>query len=159
HERLISRSKSAFDGSIPSGNSLATLALLRLFSLTEGQDYLDKAEQTLGLFYDDMERSPFGFSQLLGALDFYLQRPKQIVLVGDASAPETRQLLARINGLYLPNKTVVCLDPQSLADGKGPAALAGKVQVDGQLTAYVCHNFTCSPPATDWGTLKALLLD
>ena len=159
HERLISRSKSAFDGSIPSGNSLATLALLRLFSLTEGQDYLDKAEQTLRLFYDDMERSPFGFSQLLGVLDFHLQRPKQIVLVGDASAPETRQLLARINALYLPNKTVVCLDPQSLADGKGPAALAGKVQVDGKLTTYVCHNFTCSPPATDWGTLKALLLD
>ncbi len=159
HERLISRSKSAFDGSIPSGNSLATLALLRLFSLTERQDYLDKAEQTLRLFYDDMERSPFGFSQLLGVLDFHLQRPKQIVLVGDASASETRQLLARINALYLPNKTVVCLDPQSLADGKGPAALDGKVQVDGKLTTYVCHNFTCSPPATDWGTLKALLLD
>ncbi len=159
HERLISRSKSAFDGSIPSGNSLATLALLRLFSLTERQDYLDKAEQTLRLFYDDMERSPFGFSQLLGVLDFHLQRPKQIVLVGDASAPETRQLLARINALYLPNKTVACLDPQSLADGKGPAALTGKVQVDGKLTTYVCHNFTCSPPATDWGSLKALLLD
>ena len=158
HERLISRSKSAFDGSIPSGNSLAASALLRLFSLTERQDYLDKAEQLLRLFYDAMEQNPFGFSHMLGALDFSLQRPKEIVLVGDAQAPETRQILAQINTLYLPNKTVVCLDPQTLADGKGPSALDGKVQIDGKLTVYVCHNFTCSPPVTDWGALKELLL-
>ena len=158
HERLISRSKSAFDGSIPSGNSLAAFALLRLFWLTGRSDYLDKAEQILRLFYDAMEQNPFGFSHMLGALDFYLSRPKEIVLVGDARAPETRQLVAHINSLYLPNKTVVCLDPQTVAAGQGPSALAGKVQIDGKLTVYVCHNFTCSPPVTDWGALKALLL-
>ncbi len=158
HERLISRSKSAFDGSIPSGNSLATFVLLRLFSLTERQDYLERAEQILRLFYDAMEQHPFGFSHMLGALDFYLNRPKEIVLVGESQAPETRQILAQINTLYLPNKTVLCLDPQTLADGKGPSALDGKVQIDGKLTVYVCHNFTCSPPVTDWGALKEVLL-
>ncbi len=159
HERLISRSKSAFDGAIPSGNSLAAFALLRLFWLTERHDYLDKAEQILRLFYDAMEQNPFGFSYMIGALDFYLSRPKEIVLVGDAHAPETRRFLAHINSLYLPNKTVVCLDPQTVAAGRGPSALGGKTQIDGKLTAYVCHNFTCSPPVTDWGALKALLLD
>ena len=38
-----------------------------------------------------------------------------------------------------------------------PALLAGKTQVDGKLTAYVCHNFTCSLPVTEWGALKELV--
>ena len=157
HEELISRSKSAFDGSIPSGNSVAAFALLRLFYLTEKQDYMDKAEQILRLFYDAMEQNPFGFSHMLGALDFYLNRPQEIVLVGDVSAPQAQEILGRINTMYLPNKTLVCLDPQTLAAGKGPAVLAGKTQVDGKFTMYVCHNFTCSLPVTEWGELKELL--
>lgn len=158
HEALISRSKSAFDGSIPSGNSMAAFGLLRLFYLTEKPVYMDRAEQIFRLFYDALAQNPFAFSHMLCALDFYLQRPKEIVLIGDKQAAETQAMLAHINSLYLPNKTVVCLDPQGLADGQGPAALAGKSQVDGKLTAYVCHNFTCSLPVTDWGSLKELLL-
>ena len=158
HEELISRSKSAFDGSIPSGNSMAAFVLLRLFYLTGNQVYMDRAEQVLRLFYDAVEQNPFAFSNMLCGLDFYLQRPKEIVLIGDKNAAETQDLLARINGMYLPNKTVVCLDPQALADGAGPSALAGKSQIDAKLTAYVCHNFTCSLPVTDWGGLKELLL-
>ena len=158
HEVLISRSKSAFDGSIPSGNSMAAFVLLRLFYLTEKPVYMDGAEQLLRLFYDAFEQNPFAFSNMLCALDFYLQRPKEVVLVGDAQAAETQDMLTRINSLYLPNKTVRHLDPQALAEGRGPAALAGKSQVDGKLTVYVCHNFTCSLPVTDWGGLKELLL-
>src|SRR5215510_7274726 len=50
HEALIARTKPAFDGSIPSGNSVAVCNLLRLAFLTENQAYLTKAEQVLRLF-------------------------------------------------------------------------------------------------------------
>ena len=78
HEELISRSKSAFDGSIPSGNSMAAFVLLRLFYLTEKPVYMDRAEQLLRLFYDALEQNPFAFSNMLCALDLYLQRPKRL---------------------------------------------------------------------------------
>jgi uncharacterized protein YyaL (SSP411 family) len=35
--------------------------------------------------------------------------------------------------------------------------LAGKSQVDGKATVYVCHNFTCSLPVTEPAALTALL--
>jgi hypothetical protein len=158
HETLIVRSKSAFDGAIPSGNSVATWNLLRLSVLTENPTYLEKAEQVLRLFYDAMEQNPFGFGLMLGALDFYLNRPKEIVLLGEKTAPETQALLARIHELFLPNKTVACFDARDRAAAQLPSLLAGRTQVDGKLTAYVCHNFTCSLPVTEWGALKELLL-
>src|SRR5206468_7047940 len=38
HERLISRAKPVFDGSVPSGNAMATQFLLRLYHLTGMED-------------------------------------------------------------------------------------------------------------------------
>jgi uncharacterized protein YyaL (SSP411 family) len=35
--------------------------------------------------------------------------------------------------------------------------LAGKTQVNGRATAYVCHDFTCSLPVTDPQALIDLL--
>ena len=156
HEELISRSKSAFDGSVPSGNSVAALNLLRLFYLIEKQDYLSKAEKLLRLFYDAMEQNPFGFSNMLCALDFYLRRPQEIVLLGKPDEPEIREMIAEVHSLFLPNKVLVCIDPQR--EVTLPSLLAGKTRIGGQGTAYVCHNFTCSLPVTDREALKELLL-
>jgi len=35
--------------------------------------------------------------------------------------------------------------------------VSGSTAVDGKPTAYVCHNFTCSPPVTEWEALEKLL--
>jgi hypothetical protein len=158
HEVLITRSKPAFDGSIPSGNSAALLNLLRLSYLTENRNYLTKAEQILRLYYDAMTQNPFGFSNMLCALDFYLNRPKEIVLLGKKNAAETREMLSRIHTLFIPNKTIRCLDSLDHSEPPMPSILEGRTQIEGKLTAYVCHNFTCSLPVTDWGALKELLV-
>jgi uncharacterized protein YyaL (SSP411 family) len=105
-----------------------------------------------------MEQNPFGFSHMLCALDFYLQRPKEIVLLGEKTAPETKELLARIHALFLPHKTLACFGAAEQTSQKLPSQLAGRTQVDGKLTVYVCHNFTCSLPVTEWGALKELLV-
>src|SRR5262249_52368430 len=52
HEQLISRAKPVFDASIPSGNSIATHLLLRLYHLTGREDYLKRAEAVLRTYYD-----------------------------------------------------------------------------------------------------------
>jgi uncharacterized protein YyaL (SSP411 family) len=113
-------------------------------------------EKTLRLFYDAMEQNPFGFSNMLGALDLYLRRPKEIVLLGDRQANNTKALLAHIHSLFVPNKTLSCFDQEQ--SEHLPSLLAGKTQVDGKVTVYVCHNFTCSLPVTEWEALRELLL-
>ncbi len=103
-----------------------------------------------------MEQNPFGFSNMLCALDFYLTRPKEVVLLGDKDAPAAREMLARIHEMFLPNKILTCCDPHDPSAAM-PALLTGRTQIDGKLTVYVCHNFTCSLPVTEWGALKELI--
>lgn len=156
HERLISRTKPAFDSSIPSGNSIATQVLLRLYHYMGQEHYLKRAEKSLRLYYDAMEKQPFGFAHMLSALDFYLEKPKEIVLVGKKDDQAQQDLLRKIHSLYLPNKTLQVIEPGEPLEKISPL-LAGKTQLNGKPTVYVCHNFTCSPPVTDWDDLKSLL--
>ena len=155
-EKLISRTKPAFDSSVPSGNSIAAQLLLRLYHYTGEEDYLKRAEKLLRLYYDAMEQQPFGFTHMLCAMDFYLQKPKEIVLVGKKEEPSTRDLLKKIHALYLPNKTLQVVEPGASLKAISPL-LEGKTQRDGKPTVYVCHNFTCSQPVTEWEELKGLL--
>jgi len=156
HEQLISRTKPAFDSSIPSGNSLATQLLLRLYHYTGKEDYLKRAEKVLRLYYDAMEKQPFGFAHMLSALDFYLEKPKEIVVVGKREEAATQELLNKIHSLYLPNKTLQLAEPGRPLSEISPL-LEGKTQLQGKPTVYVCHNFTCSPPVTEGEELKGLL--
>jgi uncharacterized protein YyaL (SSP411 family) len=156
HEALISRTKPAFDGSVPSGNAIAAQALLRLYHYEGNEDYLKKSEKVLRIYYDALEQQPFGFAHLIAALDFYLEKPKEIVLVGREEEPATLKLLDAINALYLPNKTLQLISPDEPPE-KLPALLQGKGQIDGKATAYVCHNYTCSAPVTEPGKLEELL--
>jgi uncharacterized protein YyaL (SSP411 family) len=156
HEKLISRTKPAFDGSIPSGNSVASHVLLRLYHYTGKEDYLFRAEKILRLYREAMESQPFGFSHLLCALHFYLEKPREIVVVSERGHQDLRDLLSQIHLLYLPNKTLQLFDPGA-ASGTASVPLQEKSQINGKATVYVCHNFTCSPPVTDWQELKALL--
>lgn len=162
HEALIQRMKSTTDQAIPSGAAVATRTLLRLYHFTGEQTYLQHAEQTLQLFRRHMEQQPFGFGSLLIALDWYLSKPTEIVILGAADAADTRALVQAARRHYLPNKMLLQLAPQDAAGilQKLPLlqeVLAGKCQVEGKATAYVCHNFTCSLPITDAEALAALL--
>ncbi len=159
HEALINRTKSVYDQAIPSGNAIATKNLLRLYYYTGHADYLQRAERVLTLFRQQMEQQPFGCGAMLNTLDFYLRQPQEIVLIGDPAAADTQALLRAIRTTYLPNKTLVQLDPQHL-DAAIDALpllrdlLTGKTQAGGNATVYVCHNFTCSLPITDPVALK-----
>ena len=157
HEQLISRTKPVFDASVPSGNAKATELLLRLYHLTGKEDFLGKAETVLRSYSHAMESQPFGFAHMLCALDFHLGKPKDIVLVGKADDSRTTELLALINSLYLPNLTLQLVSPDESLDEISPL-LAGKTQINGTATAYVCHNHTCSAPLTRPEELRSLLV-
>jgi uncharacterized protein YyaL (SSP411 family) len=38
-----------------------------------------------------------------------------------------------------------------------PPLVAGKGQIDGKTTVYICHRMTCSAPATSWEEVAPLL--
>ena len=162
HEALITRTKSAFDQAIPSGNAVAAKTLLRLYHLTGRDDYLQRAERVLSLYAPQMERQAFGLGAMLNTLDFYLRKPYEIALIGDPAAADTQALLGAIRAQYLPNQIIIHLDPQRLEadlDALPPLRdlLTGKSQVGSRATAYVCRDFTCSLPMTEPADLAAYL--
>ena len=154
HEELIVRSKPSFDGSIPSGNSVATMSLLRLYHHGGEARYLERAEELLRLYGHAAIQQPFGMAHFLAAADFHARGPREIAVVVSPHAVAD-PLLRGIRSLYLPNRTLSVLDPNH--PDAAPPALAGKRQVDGQTTVYVCHRMTCSAPATSWNQVEALL--
>jgi uncharacterized protein YyaL (SSP411 family) len=157
HEALIHRMKSAVDSAVPSGNAVAVQVLLRLFSLTGMQLYDQKAERTLRVFHAAMDRNAYGTSAMLCALDQYLSKPKEVVIVGSRGNPAVESLVAAVHQRYVPNKTLVLLDELSRGKEWELPLAAGKASVDGQPTAYVCQRFSCSPPVTDRAQLELLL--
>jgi uncharacterized protein YyaL (SSP411 family) len=157
HEQLISRTKPVFDASVPSGNAKATELLLRLYHLTGKEDFLGKAETVLSSYSQLMESQPFGFAHLLCALDFYLRKPKDVVVLGEPDDSRTTELLRVINSLYLPSVTVQLVGPDKPPEEVSPL-LVGKTQINGSATAYVCQNHTCSAPVTRPEELRLLLI-
>ncbi len=143
HEPLIARTKDPHDSSIPSGNSMAVTGLLRLAKLTAREDLFAKAERALHSFLGLLQASPHAAGQMLLALDFYLGPVREFAVVGDPKADATRQALQLIRQGYRPRK-VVALKSDGTSEKLIPL-LAGKPP-RGDVTTYICQNFTCELP-------------
>ena len=151
HESLIVQSKSAYDSATPSGTAMAVHSLLRLAKHLDRPDFHEKAVQALSLYYHQMENAPSGSGQLLCELEFLLSTPREIAVIGAQNADDTNAVLQGIHERFLPNKILALLDPrdnQYAADVSMPLT-AGKTQIDGKATVYVCENYACQVPTTD----------
>jgi uncharacterized protein YyaL (SSP411 family) len=147
---LILRVKEDYDGAEPSGNSTAALALLKLAAITERKDFRAAAEGTLRLFSSHLTDRPLGLPQLLTVLDFAMEEPKRIVLVGDPKSPEFRKLIVAAHAAYQPNKVIL--------GQAGPVeAFAKKLPKHGPATAYVCTGTACQPPTDEAEQLANLM--
>ncbi len=102
HESLIARGKDPHDNAIPSGNSMAVTALLRLVKLTGRMDLQEKAETTLRLYRGLLAAHPLAAGQMLLALDFHLGPVQEIAVVGDPASEDTRRVLRLLLRLVPP---------------------------------------------------------
>src|SRR5262249_18062236 len=117
HEELITRSKAAFDGSTPSGNSAAVVTVLRLHRRIGEDRNTIRAERTLKLVGEVIEKQPFGCSHMLEALDLYLRGPTEVVLAGTRDSADFHEWFERMGLLYVPNLALFATDGR---EGFGP---------------------------------------
>jgi uncharacterized protein YyaL (SSP411 family) len=157
HEELLTRTKDYFDNATPSGNSVAALALQKLFHLTQEQEYQRTALAVLRTVRQAVAKYPSGFGYALCALDFYLSEPKEIAIVGETDSHEVRLFIEEIYSRYLPNKVIAARAPQDEQSAEAIKLLAGRPMVEGKSTAYVCRDYTCLAPATTIEELVARL--
>jgi uncharacterized protein YyaL (SSP411 family) len=148
---LILRVKDDYDGAEPSGNSVATLALLKLAAITGREDFRSPAEATLQLFAHRLQNQPAAMAFMLQALDFWLDEPRRVVIVGDPNSTSFHELLRAAHTVYLPNKIV--LSPAGAVE-----PFAKTLTAKGEAQAFVCTGTACQPPANDAETLRQQLL-
>jgi len=95
-EKLIVRSKTAYDGAIPSGNSVAVMNMVKLTRITGNTNWAELAEKTIRAFSEDVNRVPTGYTLMLTAFMFDTQNSKEIVIVGDSRDRNTKRFLHTI---------------------------------------------------------------
>jgi uncharacterized protein YyaL (SSP411 family) len=150
-EHVLAREKPATDGALPSGNSVAALNLLRLADLTFDPAYRQRAVQLFSA-QTAFQETPAAFGELLLALEYLHDTPKEIVIVRPASAAgDLNAMLAPLRRSFVPNR-VLAVVPEG--DGLDEhAALAplvkGRRAREEQVTAYVCENRVCERPTAD----------
>lgn len=152
HEALIAREKPSFDGALPSGNSVAVLNLLRLNEFTTKERYRKRAEKALAAFSGTLASHPMALAEMLLAVDFYLDSPKQIILV----APEGKKagvepFMHEFRNQYLPNRilSVVTEGEDLESQAKVIPLVKGKIAQAEKVTAYVCESGTRKLPTSD----------
>ena len=138
-EQLVARKKDLDDNPVPSGNSMLAFVLLRLARIY-GDDELERhAAGVLRLLHPNLSRIPSAFGWALCALDLYLSPPRELAIVGSPGDEIARAALAPFD----PNGVV------AFGPGDDIPLLAGKTQVGGRPTLYVCERFACRAPITD----------
>jgi uncharacterized protein YyaL (SSP411 family) len=148
-EQLLVRSKDIYDGAIPSGNSVATLNLMRLARMTTTTEYEDRAAGVIEAFSGNVEKNPSAHTQLMLGLDFMVGPSYEVVVVGDPKSNATKKMLGVLRTRYLPRKVLVF---RPTTGNQHITKIATYTEMmtatDNTATAYVCRNFTCDLPTT-----------
>jgi uncharacterized protein YyaL (SSP411 family) len=150
HERLIHRSKTFNDESIPSGNGVAACVLTRLGFLLGKVPYLEAAERTLKAAWPLMRQYPQAHLTLVSALEEY-QKPLTIVIIRGPAA-EVQRWSRAIGRSRAPARMVLPIP----GDEHLPPAIAEKRAGPGTL-GYVCTGTTCAAPMSGLAELEQAL--
>jgi uncharacterized protein len=149
---LLFRAKEDYDGAEPSGNNVATIALLKLAAITDNKEMRARAEKTLRLFAERMQRLPQAVPNLLLALDFFLHEPFRVVIASPAKADARAisTLLRAAHGVYQPTKVV-------LGNAGAVEPFAKTLPVKDGPVVFICTGTACQPPTSDPVKVKSLL--
>jgi len=154
HERLIIRTKNIYDLSLPSGNSVAAGALLRLYHLTQDNRFLETSLKIMESLATMSAENPFGFGQLLNAIYMYLQKPTEITVINKIDKGINEYLTKK----FLPEAILVTVSNENDLDALGQLPFFAGKDYDGRKTkVYICKDFTCSLPLETIKEIENLL--
>ncbi len=150
------RKKEFADSARPNSNAVAALNLLKFYNFTFEKEYLDKTIKILAVAGIPMVQAPQAFAQMLIALDFYLDRSKEIAVVGSENSIKKDGILKMLQSRFIPNKTLAYSQPNVKTT---LPILEDKVTAEGKTTVYVCENNICKFPTGDLAKIEQLVLD
>ncbi len=160
-EKLLVRPKEAYDGAMPSGNSVAMNNLVWFGRLTGRTEFSERGNAVAAAFSRELQVSPSAHSHLVAGIQAAAGPSLEIVIAGPTDDPGTVALLDVARETFLPGSALLLVPDGE--EGRGIRELAPFVEhhstVDGKAAAYVCRDFACKQPTTDPEALRKLLED
>jgi hypothetical protein len=144
---LVLRLKDDYDGAEPSGNSVMTIALLRIARMNGNGSFREAAEKSLSAFASRLRTQGTAVPQMMVAHGLAWAKPMEIVVAGPQADQQTKEMLAVIRARFLPNAVV-------MRAAEAPQPMPA---LNGAPTAYVCENYACNQPVCSATELENLL--
>jgi hypothetical protein len=154
---LGTRRKPFQDSPTPAGNSMAAIALLRLYAFTNQAQYREQAEHTLEILAGSAGQYGI-FAATYGIAAVHLSQPhSQIVIVGEDKTAE--EFYAAAMQSFRFGRSVIKLTHSQAVAQNLPPALAETVPnlpalKEGKTLAIICQGFACLPPIDNVDELK-----
>ena len=142
HEKLIIRPKSNYDLSLPSGNSVSSFVMLRLYHMSQEQNFLEITTKILESQAQMAAENPFGFGYLLNTLSIYLEKPVEITIINTENSKICKSIFTN----YLPNSFIVTVQNSSQLENLNQYPFFSGKSFEDKTSVFVCKNFTCSLP-------------
>ena len=142
HEKLIIRPKSNYDLSLPSGNSVSALVMLRLFHLSQNNKFLEISTKIMENQAQMAAENPFGFGYLLNSITIFLEKPLEITIIN----PENSELCKTLQSEYIPNSFLVTIQNNEQLSGLSEFPFFAGKNFEEKTSVFVCKDFTCSLP-------------
>jgi uncharacterized protein YyaL (SSP411 family) len=157
---VLLRMKPDSDDSEPSANSVSVRNLARLAALLHRDEWMERARRTTRVFAERMKHDPTLMPYLFVSADWMQGSPKQIVIHGNKSSPDTERLLAEVRRKFLPRAVVILVDNESRTffAPRLPVLADLPAGLPSAATAYVCENYACQLPTSDPAVLARQLL-
>ncbi len=158
-EKLLVRRKDAYDGAMPSGNSIAMLSLITLARMLGDSEFEDYANAIGRSFSADINSAHSAFSMMLVALDFALGPSFEIVIAGKPEHEDMLLMLDAIRKRFLPRKIVLLRGTESQSQLLDKLAPFTKyhLPLHDKATAHVCIDHSCKLPTNSVEQMLKLL--
>ncbi|MBT5549338.1 MAG: thioredoxin domain-containing protein [Nitrospina sp.] len=153
---LPGRNKRFEDNARPNSNAVSALNLLKLYNFTLYKPFREKAKSIFSLAGDMMNRIHNAFAQMFIALDFFLDRSKEVIVVGPKQSHEKDLILKMLRTEFLPNKTVGYISPDTKSSYP---VFENKTTAEGRTIVYVCEKNICKFPTEDIAKARDLVKD
>lgn len=157
-QNVILRKCQFSDGAEPSGNAIHCENLLKLYQITNHEDYLNQAEDILKAVVKYIDNYSPGYCyHLLNLIRYYDQKAETAVVALNANEENRSELLQLFNQTYLPHLSVVWRTENDETLKRLIPFMDKQAPVNGRTTLYLCQKGVCQKPMTDLSEMVAAI--
>ncbi len=158
-EKLPLQQRDAYDGALPSGNSVSVISMIRLARLLGNDELEGRASRILDAFAEEISQNYAGHTMMLAGLDYLLGPSYEVVVAGAPESHETLIMTNAMNDHFIPSAVVILRGNAEQVREVDQIAPYTKFydRINNKATAYVCVNHTCMPATTELVQMLRLL--